>query len=101
MAYVPTPPGASIQPTWLYEELLRIAAELGHVDVLRMDSQARSLTKPRAVTLFYADGVNFDPGAGAGLYFFDGAYVKLAAAATVQPATAAQVGFTGVRATIS
>lgn len=101
MAYTPTFPGEGITAHWLYSELARIAAEIDKISPLKLDVTTVPLSKPRAVTLFYADGVNFDPGAGAGLYYFDGAYVKIATSAVILNTNMHQtITIEGVQATI-
>ncbi len=74
---VPDDPAAI--PLFLKEELAYISAQirllaLGHIDV-----QFIAPVKPRRGDIRYADGVQWNPGGGAGLYFFNGAsaWVKL------------------------
>ena len=42
------------------------------VDALRLDSRGAAVIKPRTRTISYADGTNWNPGNGAGPYYFNG-----------------------------
>lgn len=75
--HVPDDPAAI--PMFLREELAYIAAQvrllaLGHIGV-----QFTAPLKPRRGDIRYADGVQWNPGTGEGMYFFNGAgaWVKL------------------------
>lgn len=68
---VPNDPSAL--PMFLREEFSALAAQLrlvadGHIDV-----QFRVPVKPRRGDIRYADGVQWNPGAGEGIYYFNGA----------------------------
>jgi len=70
MAYRPNPvPQEGITPTYLQEELLRIATDLGMVEEGRyMPILYKAPTKPREGMLAIADGTTWNPGSGKGLY---------------------------------
>ena len=104
MAYQPSFPGQGITSTWIYDELQRIAAAIEKAHTLQLDTLSAPITRPQMNTVFYADGVNWDPGCGAGLYYFDGAYNKLAVACSTivtDPTNTGRVLFTGGVAAIT
>lgn len=80
MAYVPTPvPTGGVTPDYLFQELLRVSAELElAAEGRNMPVRAVAPVKPREGTLAIADGTNWNPGMGAGLYEYKAsAWVKL------------------------
>jgi hypothetical protein len=65
------PPFDSTQiPTFLNDELRRIADSLDRALDGNYELQAAEPDKPRAGMVRYADGSNWNPGNGAGLYFY-------------------------------
>ncbi len=72
------PPDPIDIPRFLNEELLRLqsaiaALALGHVDKTHVEP-----SKPRDGDIRYADGTDWDPGSGQGIYHFqDTAWVPL------------------------
>jgi len=70
---------SEVSPEYVYRELQRISQEMnfirdGHLDVANVEPD-----KPRQGDVRYADGTNWNPGSGEGIYFFDSneAWVKL------------------------
>lgn len=62
------------------EELKRIAESLTNpeFDTISLVEKNVSLDKPRDGVVVNADGTNFDPGGGKGIYYFNGSsYIKL------------------------
>lgn len=61
------------------QEFRRLQEALaGYVDYIQLRVLNVSPAKPRAGMIIEADGVNFNPGAGAGCYIYrSGAWVKL------------------------
>ena len=57
---------------YIYSELNRLGSILFNQSVLRLEESNVAPTKPRNGDIRYADGTNWDPGSGAGIYFFDG-----------------------------
>jgi len=69
MSYNPSQSQANI--AWLEGELRRIAEAMARgSDTLRISSTAVSPTKPQEGEIRQADGVNWNPGRGAGMYVF-------------------------------
>lgn len=66
-------------PEYLGREFNAIAqAMTGPADVVRLEPQAVAPLKPRDGMVVYADGTNWNPGAGAGVYArVSGAWVKM------------------------
>jgi len=80
MLYVPTPlPQTGDLTAYLQEELLRISAALVLVEEGRfLPVLALEPKKPREGMLAVADGTNWNPGSGKGLYEYkSAAWVKL------------------------
>lgn len=69
MRYSPTIPPSDI-PRYVYDELSRIAVVLEQMQVERVNliPQTAAPARPRNGDVVYADGTNWDPGSGAGLY---------------------------------
>lgn len=72
--YNPDNPPADVSdlPRYLYQELIKIQAAInllsaGHLDVVYV-----APSKPRQGDIRYADGTEWNPGSGAGLYYYDG-----------------------------
>lgn len=77
VAYSPNqvPDDPAALPMFLKDELAYIAAQirllaLGHIDV-----QYSAPLKPRRGDIRYADGIQWNPGGGEGMYFFNGSGV--------------------------
>lgn len=78
MSYTPTYPGFEITPTWLYDELQRIASGITQPIGLQFDVLGSEPARPQEGMLVCADGTAWNPGAGAGLYLYiGGAWNKL------------------------
>jgi hypothetical protein len=61
---------------WLADELRRVAATVNATVVL--EPLGAEPTRPRNGLVVYADGTNWDPGSGEGIYGYEaGAWVKL------------------------
>lgn len=71
MAYVPRQPPAdpALLPGFLLDELRNIARSTT-TDTVQLQPQSVAPAKPRAGLLAEADGTNWNPGSGAGLYIF-------------------------------
>lgn len=71
--YVPSPPiEATDESMYLYTELQRISQVIellaqGHMDVTHVAPD-----RPREGDIRYADGTNWNPGSGKGLYLYNG-----------------------------
>ena len=57
---------------YIYSELNRLGSILFNQSVFRLEETNAAPTKPRNGDIRYADGSNWNPGGGAGIYFFDG-----------------------------
>lgn len=78
MSYRPTFPDAGITPQWLFDELLRVSYEVQRPEFLLMKVHHEPIPKPQEGLVVCADGTDWNPGAGAGLYLFiGGVYTKL------------------------
>lgn len=79
--YVPTPVPRSLSRAlraWLADELRRIANALNCVDNLTLDPLAAEPAKLSDGMVVYANGTDWNPGSGAGVYAREsGAWVKL------------------------
>ena len=75
MPYVPEPlVGTTITPEYLARELLRISQEFDMITQGRfLPVLASAPAKPREGMLAIADGVNWNPGSGKGLYEYKSA----------------------------
>lgn len=64
---------------YLQEELERIAATFSLLAAGHLDVQHAEPRKPRQGDIRYADGTDWDPGGGEGMYFYNsgGLWVKL------------------------
>lgn len=80
MAYTPeNSPGLQGLPEYIHREFLRISAEFGLIAEGRYwEPKARAPDKPREGQIVVADGTNWNPGAGKGVYEFkSGVWSKL------------------------
>jgi hypothetical protein len=75
----PAPQDPKELSAYLYNELQAIAqAGADTLDSIQLNVLNKAPKKPRAGMVIEADGVNFNPGAGAGCYIYRaGAWVKL------------------------
>lgn len=73
-AYVPNdPPADPVQlQRYLREEVAKITATFAALAAGHLDKQNVAPAKPRDGDLRYADGVNWNPGGGKGLYMHNG-----------------------------
>lgn len=63
---------------WAIEEFRNIAAQLAETSSLELRLRGSEPKKPREGMIVAADGVNWDPGAGLGIYaFLGGVWTKL------------------------
>lgn len=79
MSYSPSivPQNARDLPRFIQEELDKIRDELGQDNYIRISIRNVAPDKPR-VGIYAADGTNWNPGGGAGVYYYDGStYTKL------------------------
>jgi hypothetical protein len=79
MRYQPgfVPDGGTIK-AWLSDELRRISNALGPAEYLRVAPIDVEPDRPAQGMIVYAQAITWNPGAGAGLYVFDGAtWVKV------------------------
>jgi len=75
----PVPSKPDDLPAYLQSELDRISAVIGNLADGHFDTSNVVTAKPRAGDVRYADGTNWNPGAGEGLYIYlsNGAWSKL------------------------
>ena len=75
----PVPSTAEDIPSYLQTELDRIAAVISNIAEGHFDTSNVAIEKPRAGDVRYADGTNWNPGTGEGLYIYlsTGAWSKL------------------------
>lgn len=76
-AYSPAPPPQEQGhlARYLVDELNRLAALL--METTMLPEMHRAPEKPRTGMLVFADGTNWNPGSGRGVYVYDGGWVKL------------------------
>lgn len=78
MIYDPIYPGLEVTPTYIYEELQRIASAMRSPSFLEFETLNTEPLRPTEGMMAKADGTNWNPGAGAGFYgYVSGAWVKL------------------------
>lgn len=79
MRYNPghTPDGSGWRP-WLSDELRRISNAIGAAEMLQLSPIDVAPEKPTKGMLVYALAVNWNPGAGEGLYLYKTTWVKVA-----------------------
>lgn len=68
MSYEPTHPGEGVTSEWIYQELLRISSEMPKVSVQQFEVLTIEPARPQVGMAAYADGTDWNPGAGEGLY---------------------------------
>jgi hypothetical protein len=57
---------------YLFHELNRLSDVLFNLDVMRLEQTNVAPNKPRDGDMRYADGTNWNPGSGAGIYAYIG-----------------------------
>lgn len=63
---------------WIYTELVAISQSFFDLDRIQLVTQSVAPGKPRTGLTMLADGTNWNPGAGAGVYtYYAGAWHKL------------------------
>lgn len=74
-AYVPgiPPDNAAEMRRFLFEELGKIGAAFAALAAGHLDKTHAAPAKPRDGDIRYADGASWNPGGGAGIYWFNGA----------------------------
>jgi|TARA_R110002167_G_scaffold28386_4_gene95618 hypothetical protein len=80
MSFIPTTTSASNINTlrnWVSGELLRISNALSKTDI-EISVINAAPAKPQRGQVIFADGTNFNPGNGRGLYYYDTAWIKIA-----------------------
>lgn len=73
MAYYPQPPtNTELQAVveWLYRELNQVSAILNAVALGHLDKTHNAPTRVADGDIRYADGTNWDPGTGEGVYVY-------------------------------
>lgn len=85
--YIPEAPPVTIDAElqeYLMRELGRVGDAVQRATEIVLDPTNVAPTKPEEGTILYADGTNFDPGSGEGVYaYINGAWVKLSDIATL------------------
>lgn len=74
MSYQPgqVPDDPSDLPRYLRAEMTAIAAALRQLADGHLDVQFKAPVKPRRGDIRYADGIQWNPGGGEGIYYFNG-----------------------------
>jgi len=74
MSYTPSPPPneLTVQSVWDEFNKLRNFIESMEVDYISLRVHNVAPNKPKTGVLYYADGSNWNPGAGKGVYEYDG-----------------------------
>lgn len=67
------PDNAAEMRRFLLEELQKISAAISALAAGHLDKVNVAPVKPRAGDIRYADGTNWNPGLGAGIYYYSGA----------------------------
>lgn len=57
---------------FVFDELQKISSAIVALSLGHLDKTCVAPTKPRDGDVRYADGTNWNPGAGAGIYWFNG-----------------------------
>lgn len=90
--YAPEAPPITLEPElqeYLQRELSRIGDSVRRTSEVVLGKQNIAPTKPEDGIIIYADGTNFNPGSGAGIYaYINGVYVKLSLLAADAPSFA-------------
>ncbi len=74
MSYTPAPPPTELTVQTVWEEFTKIRdfIDVMAVDYISYRKHHSPPLKPKEGVVYYADGVNWDPGQGEGLYFYIG-----------------------------
>lgn len=73
----PIPDDISLLPSYLNTELLAIQGVMNYLAQGHLDKVYASPLKPRDGDIRYADGTTWNPGSGAGVYYYNGTIWKL------------------------
>ncbi len=68
----PIPENTEDLGVYVVKEVKRIGSILFNQSVMRLEETNTAPAKPRDGDIRYADGSNWNPGAGTGIYWFDG-----------------------------
>lgn len=68
----PVPTDSNELQRFLSTEFFKIQAAITALSLGHLDKTTVAPTKPRDGDLRYADGTSWDPGSGAGIYWFNG-----------------------------
>lgn len=77
MSYKPNPPDNRAGPSWTFNELQRIGDEMERPTLLQFEVLHIEPTRPVRGMVAYADGTDWNPGAGEGLYVYKSSWVLL------------------------
>ena len=66
----PAPVEVDNLPDYLFNELNRAGDVIFNLDTFRLEETNREPTKPRDGDIRYADGTNWNPGSGRGIYAY-------------------------------
>lgn len=71
MSYEPTfPPQNADYKQWLYDELQRVSSEYAKPQYFIFEELHAEPSKPRLGMVVFADGTDWNPGSGAGIYHY-------------------------------
>ncbi|MCH8622635.1 hypothetical protein [Undibacterium sp. TS12] len=75
IAYAPglVPTDAADMQRFFSSELQKIASSMAAISLGHLDKTAVAPVKPRDGDIRYADGINWNPGSGVGVYYYKGA----------------------------
>lgn len=72
------PPDPLAVAEWMRKEMTKLESSFFDLDMIQLKTTFVAVEKPRAGMVVLADGVSWNPGAGAGFYgYYGGAWVKL------------------------
>ncbi len=74
MTYIPGSPPSELTLQFVVDEFnkLRDFVETMQIDYISYKIHNSAPNKPREAQAYYADGTNWNPGSGKGLYLYDG-----------------------------
>ena len=76
MAYEPLDPPQTAElaalAAWAFRELQRISITIRAVELGHLDKSYAAPVRPRDGDIRYADGTTWNPGTGAGIYWYNG-----------------------------
>lgn len=81
--YTPQPPGNTTVDQWAYREFIVLSQAFGKPPGWYLDVVNIPPTRPRDGLLAFADGTNWNPGQGKGLYIYSAAFQKLLTSSSV------------------